>query len=97
MNARALIFRSLRFYWRSDLGVVLGAAVGTAILVGALVVGDSVRYSLREIALARLGKTDLALVSGDRFFRDDLARDLELRLSARVIPALLLNGVAVEV
>src|SRR5687767_12502773 len=72
MTRRTLIRRSLRFHWRSHLGVVLGAAVGSAALIGALIVGDSVRETLRERALRRLGNSDNALVSPDRFFRDEL-------------------------
>ncbi len=76
MTARTLIFRSLRFHARAHLGVILGATVGSAALVGALVVGDSVRESLREMALARLGRTQAALAAGDRFFRAQLAADM---------------------
>ena len=36
MTRRTLIFRSLRFHWRSHVGVLLGAAVGSAALIGAL-------------------------------------------------------------
>src|SRR5688572_3118171 len=66
MNFRTLILRSLRFHWRGHLGVLLGAAVGSAALIGALVVGDSVRLSLRELALQRLGWIDAAMELGDR-------------------------------
>src|SRR5205085_1810424 len=38
----------------------------------ALLVGDSVRVSLRELALARLGKTE-GVVSSAQFFREQLA------------------------
>jgi putative ABC transport system permease protein len=72
MNSFTLIRRSLRFYARAHLGVVLGAAVGSAALVGALVVGDSVRLSLRDLALARLGHVETAMASGDRLFRAQL-------------------------
>ena len=72
MTFWAFVENSLRFHWRAHLGVVLGAAVATAVLVGALVVGDSVRYSLRETALMRLGQTHVALIASDRFFRDTL-------------------------
>src|SRR4029453_12476378 len=67
------VFRSLRFNWRSHLGVVLGAAVGSAALIGALVVGDSVRGSLRDTALQRLGWVGAAMDGGDRFFSQKLA------------------------
>lgn len=72
MKFRTLIRRSLRFHWRSHLGVVLGAAIGSAALIGALVVGDSVQGSLRARALERLGPVAFALGPHDRFFRDEL-------------------------
>ena len=36
MTSVILILRSLRFHWRAHLGVVLGAAVGSAALIGAV-------------------------------------------------------------
>jgi ABC-type lipoprotein release transport system permease subunit len=70
MTLRTLILRSLRFHLRAHLGVLLGATLGSAILIGALLVGDSVRGSLRDMALARLGKTYLAMSTGDRLVQD---------------------------
>ena len=55
MTFWTLVFRSLRYHARAHLGVLLGAIIGSAALVGALVVGDSVRGSLREMALLRIG------------------------------------------
>jgi putative ABC transport system permease protein len=72
----SLIRSNLRFYARSHLGTLLGVAVAGAILVGALALGDCVRASLRDLALARIGRTTFALGSGDRFFRSALAGDL---------------------
>lgn len=71
MTFRTLIRRSLRFHWRSHLGVVLGAAIGSAALIGALVVGDSVKGSLRDRSLERLGQVHFALSAHDRFFSDE--------------------------
>src|SRR2546426_4626129 len=76
MTLWTLILRSLRFHARAHLGALLGAAVGSAVLIGALVVGDSVRGSLRDLALARLGRVQIALNANDRFFRAQLAEDL---------------------
>jgi ABC-type antimicrobial peptide transport system permease subunit len=70
MTFWTLIRRSLRFHARAHLGVVLGAAIGSAALIGALVVGDSVRGSLRQRALDRIGKTQYLLESRDRLFTD---------------------------
>ena len=96
MTAWTLIRRSLRFHARAHLGVVLGAAIGSAALIGALVVGDSVRGSLEQMAMARLGKIELALPSNDRFFRHRLADDLQAILQQPVAPALQVSGMAVS-
>ena len=60
-----LVARSLTFHWRTNLAVLLGVAAASAVLAGALVVGDSVRGSLREIALGRLGRTETRCQHGD--------------------------------
>ena len=70
MTFWTLIRRSLRFHARAHLRVVLGAAIGSAALIGALVVGDSVRGSLRQRALDRIGNAQYLLESRDRVFTD---------------------------
>ncbi len=47
--------------------------MGSAALIGALVVGDSVRESLRERVLNQLGPFRAVLDGGDRFFKTELA------------------------
>lgn len=86
MSAFRLILRSLVFHARAHLGALLGAAVGSAVLIGALVVGDSVRVSLKRLALVRLGKTELALSTGDRMFRSALASEVQLAMRSLGIP-----------
>ena len=81
MNLFTLIARSATYHWRTNLAVMLGVAAAVAVLAGALVVGDSVRDSLRDIALGRLGNTDQVL-SSMGFFREDLSKDLEGALGA---------------
>ncbi len=93
MNKRRYILRSLFFYRRTNLGVVLGAALAGAVLTGALMVGDSVRHSLEQLTLSRLGGIDFVLVSGERFFQADLAERLRAGTS-RPAAALILDGVA---
>ena len=75
MNARRLVWESLRFHWRVNLAVALGVMAGTAVLTGALLVGDSVRGSLRDLTYNRLGAIDEALVA-PTFFRSELANEL---------------------
>ena len=77
MTLWTLALRSLRFHARAHLGVLLGATVGAAVLIGALLVGDSVRGSLRDMAMARLGKVEAAMATGDRLFRAELATNLK--------------------
>ena len=76
MHIATLIQNSLKHYWRTNLAVILGVATAVAVLAGALLVGDSVRASLRELALSRLGNTDL-MIAGTGFFREQLANDLQ--------------------
>ena len=49
MNRWRLILRSLLYHGRTNLAVAAGVAAATAVLTGALLVGDSMRGSLREI------------------------------------------------
>ncbi len=95
MRAASLILRSLRYYWRTHLPVVAGMTVASAVVVGALVVGDSVRGSLKALALARLGETRLALAMEDRFFREQLADEMASALAAPAAPVLQVRGLAV--
>ncbi|HWX23156.1 MAG TPA: FtsX-like permease family protein [Candidatus Binatia bacterium] len=94
MTTRTLVFRSLRFYWRGHLGVLAGTCVSCAILTGALVVGDSERYTLEQMGRARLGKTEMALKTEEHFVRARLADELERDLKATVAPAIMLRGSA---
>jgi putative ABC transport system permease protein len=92
MSVVSLVLRSLRFYWRTTLGVFAGATLASGILIGALAVGDSVRYTLEQQALARVGRAQLALSAPDRFFREDLAIALMDDLAAPVAPLLVTRG-----
>ena len=75
MNIPTLVKHNLTHYWRTNLAIVLGVATAVAVLAGALLVGDSVRASLRDLSLARLGKTDLVIMA-QGFIREQLADDL---------------------
>ena len=92
------LIQSLTHYWRINLAVLLAAAVATAVLTGALLVGDSVRGSLRDLTLERLGNIDHALVA-DRFFRTSLAADLTQNQNFQrhfdhAVSSILLSGTA---
>jgi putative ABC transport system permease protein len=70
--------------------------VSTGILTGALAIGDSVRHSLRQQAAARLGATELALATANRFFRDNLASELATQLKTKVAPVLQVRGLIAD-
>ena len=94
MTFATLIRRSLRFYWRTHLGVLAGVAVTGAILSGALTVGDSIRFTLKQLALARLGQVEQALTLPEHFCRAQLADDLAAELHTTVAPVLMVRGSA---
>ena len=69
------MLRSLIHFWRINVAVILGAAVATSVLTGALLVGDSVQGSLQRLTLGRLGKVDQAILS-TRFVREQLGVEI---------------------
>jgi len=76
MSLTQLLKRSLTYYWRTNVAVVLGVAVAVAVLAGALLVGDSVRASLRDLIVQRLGGTSFVVTSSG-FFRTQLATEIQ--------------------
>ena len=94
------IQRSLLHHWRSNLAIALGVAAATAVLSGALMVGDSMRGSLRDLTLDRLANVDQLLVS-EGFFREQLAQDLAKLETAQahydqIVPLIFFPGGTVE-
>src|SRR5512134_3381568 len=75
MTPNNLVLRGVAYYWQTNLVVVLGVATAVAVLAGALLIGASVRGSLRDLVSQRLGSTDHIVVSSG-FFREQLATEL---------------------
>ena len=94
MSLFGLVQKSLRFYRRISLGVAVAMAVSTAVLVGALVVGDSVRYTLARLVDVRLGQVEYALVGRESFFTDDLVEQIAEKSGANAAAVLQLSGLA---
>ncbi len=93
MTSWQFIRRSLRHHRRIHGAVVLGVAAATAVLTGALLVGDSVRGSLRALTHDRLGSIDAVLVS-NRFFDRRMADELNKATGftsrfAKAVPAII--------
>ncbi len=89
MDFRTLVIRGLRYYWRTNVAVVLGVATAAAVLAGALLVGGSVRSSLRRLALERIGNTGTVVQSGT-LFREALAKPMS------GVPMIVLEGLVVH-
>lgn len=100
MTTSRFVLRSLRHYWRTNLAVVLGVAAAVTVLSGALLVGDSVRGSLSDLVLQRIGQTNLVVASSS-FFRSALAEaisdDKDFHATFQdLVPLVALPGVATE-
>jgi len=100
MQLSGLVSRNLTYFWRSNLVVVLGVATAVAVLSGALLVGDSVRGSLRDLFLQRLGNTD-EVIASTNFFREKLVDDLQAgsRFAEAfngACPLIVLNGLVID-
>ncbi len=98
MRISRLAIRAFTYYRRTNAAVALGVATAVAVLAGALLVGDSVRGSLRDLVLHRLGRTDRVILSTG-FFRDALAGELQADEAfsgsfAAVAPMIVVDGVA---
>lgn len=81
-------WKSAKHYWRIHIIVALCTFVATGVLAGALIVGDSMRGSLRNITYQRLGKIQHAIIA-DHFFHPEIIKRPNLEA------AILLNGTVV--
>jgi ABC-type antimicrobial peptide transport system permease subunit len=82
-----LALRSLRYHARGNVAVLLGVAVGSAVLTGALLVGDSLRGSLRDRVERQLGGVDAVA-----FFPRPVRAAVADGLPGSVSPVLLVPG-----
>src|SRR5205085_8625800 len=90
MSTLQLLARNLFYHWRGNFAVFLGITLGSAVLTGALLVGDSLYGSLRALTLDQLGWVEQAMLPG-RFFRAELAKEIE---AGKRAPVVLLQGSA---
>ncbi|GIW99076.1 MAG: hypothetical protein KatS3mg111_2409 [Pirellulaceae bacterium] len=91
-----IAWRSLGYFGRANLAVALGVAATTAVITGALLIGDSMRGSLRRLVLDRLSNVHL-VVQARSFF--DPQRLQSLRLPDGLIalePAIVVPTSSVE-
>lgn len=94
MNVLRLAWRGMVHHRRAVAGVMIGVALASGIIAGALLVGESVRESLRRIAAARIGRVDGAWVSQERFFRAALSGKVAAETGRNTASVLVLRGSA---
>ncbi len=87
ISLRTFPLRSAAYHWQSNLPVLLGVAIGAAVLTGALIIGDSLRGSLHDRALRQLNGVESAYL-GTRLVREEIAK----QLPGDVVPVLILQG-----
>lgn len=74
----------------------MGVVVSTMVLTGSLIIGDSVRFSLEQSTFSRLGETTHLVSVTERYFRQEMAAEIENENpQIKASPVLLLEGVAV--
>ncbi len=95
MRIKHFVLRNLLHFWRTNLAVLAGVATTVGVLAGALLVGDSVRASLRDLSAMRLGKTAFVLTS-ENFFPATLADRMEKGSAGKRLaaPMIVLDGIA---
>lgn len=96
MSLFKLILRSLYYYRKSHFAVFLGTLISTAILTGALIIGDSVKYSLSNLVDKRLGEVVFSMETADRFVSDTLSSKLAHSLNVKAASVLVLNGISID-
>ncbi len=65
-------------------------------LTGALIIGDSVKHSLKHLVYLRLGNIKYAMQTGDRFVRAQLSEELAVKLNSKTSSVLLLKGIGIN-
>ena len=100
LSISRVVAQTFRHHWRILISVLLGVTLATAVLTGALLVGDSMRDSLRHLALDRLGDIDQAVI-GQNFFRaalvEEMAKDdANAQVYSAVVPTILLSAISAE-
>jgi putative ABC transport system permease protein len=73
MTIISLISRTLKHYFGSSVASLLGIAIATAVICGALIIGNSLKESLLQVVEYRLGNTTHTITAGERVFSKGFA------------------------
>lgn len=89
-----LLFRTLYFYCKDHALLLVGLMLSSAVLTTALIIGDSMKFSLNRNAQLRLGKTTHIVHTQEKFMPVHFTYVLSDALSSPVAPVLQLRGIA---
>ncbi|MDR3011670.1 MAG: FtsX-like permease family protein [Chitinispirillales bacterium] len=84
--------RNFVFYLRSNILFAAGCAISATILIGALLIGTSLKESLHRLHQPRLGEIRWAINSSAGFFRESIADSINTYLSIKTAPILPMSG-----
>lgn len=96
MKTHKLVRRNLLYYWKQNIGVFLTIIISTSVLTGALIVGDSVRLSLKKQVSTRLGNIEFAIVTGERLISDRLSIKISEEQRIKTSSILNVQGIAIN-
>jgi len=94
MNQFRLLLQNLKYFRKEHLLLFAGMILSTAILTSALIIGDSVKYSLNALVSKRLGQTQQIILTQERFFPATFSKTLEKELQTTIAPVLVERGMA---
>lgn len=95
MNRFTYIRRSIVYYRKQHMALFSGIMLSAAVLTGALIIGDSIRFSLNRLVEVKQGKIRYAVTGGSRYVDASLAAKLSGELQIPVSPLLIHKGVAI--
>jgi putative ABC transport system permease protein len=87
-----IVLKSIRYYRKPLFYQFIIIVLLAAVISGSILTGFSVRQSLKKSAETKLGKTDILVSSGLRFFKSDLSERLSAKSGLRCIPLLETTG-----
>lgn len=90
MNQKSLLYKSITYYSRYYKLIAVAALITVAVIVGSLVIGDSVRTTLVNQVKERLGETETVVFSRNSYMSDGLLNKPLFKGSSRGI--ILMNG-----
>jgi len=92
LNLRYIALRSLFYDRKGLIYQILIIILLTAVITGSLMTGNSVRGSLKETSLEKIGNTGIMISSGIRYFSPVLATKMETATGLRTTGLLEIDG-----